>query len=176
MPVMILYIRLRVKLRLIVTRNSALPRPLNITLALSQQRLEDSQTLQDALQKWVEDLEVLIKRQGNDSAQHHSVEVMVNKETETLPSNQADFQPNVIMALTSVLKELESNDIQDAIVSTQESEKSEVINEKVTTKAKKHHAFDHNRQNSTQIYCPSTQLTLSPRMKCPARLQYKLLS
>jgi hypothetical protein len=67
---------------------------------------------------------------------------MVKKDTETLPSNQADFQPHVKMAQTSVLKELKSNAIQDAVVTIQESEKSEVINEKILTEAEKDHDFD----------------------------------
>ena len=44
----------------------------------------------------------------------------MNGETETLPSNQADFQPNVNMAQNYVLQELESNAVPDADASIQE--------------------------------------------------------
>jgi hypothetical protein len=85
-----------------------------------KQRLEDSEILQDALQQRVVHLEALIKRQSVASTQNQSIEVIMNGETETLPSNQADFQPNVNMAQNYVLQELESNAVPDADASIQE--------------------------------------------------------
>jgi hypothetical protein len=107
-----------------------------------KQMLGESQILQAALQKRVEDQEALIQRQRNASPQNHSVEGMGNKEAEALPSNQAEFQPNLETTQTSVLKELESNVIQDVVVLIQESEESDVMNDKVLAEAKKDNISD----------------------------------
>lgn len=111
----------------------------NLTSILRRQKqmLADSQTTQAALQKKLEDQEALIKIQANASAHNPPMESIVNKETEALPSNQGDIEPNIEMAQTSASKEMESNAIQDAVVLAQESDERDEMNEKILTEAKK---------------------------------------